>query len=420
MIRNRLLAVAITAVLMTAATVPTVEARRERETRDEVLFPNATREVERATVQRALDRPIGRMFDLYNEGGKEAEAIEAAQEVIENARAKPYERALAYQIAGLSAYNIDDNLQAIEFIGKALSENALDNNTHYQLMQQLAGAQFNEGLYDDALKTIAQLMTETQAEKPEWYEMQAGAYFETQKYAEAVQAIQKAIALSPQPKENWRQLLMAAQNESGDTAGALATAKQVLDAAPTDKKALMNYASLLLEAERYTDAATLLEDARAKGVLNEERDYKLLISLYYNMEDAESKLISIVEEGLGKGILKPDRENFTVLAQSYYFVDNLAKALEFYQKASELDPSGAVDLNYAKVLNEAERFEESKAAAMRAISEGVDKKGDAWMVVAAAESGLGNDAGVIAAYREAAKYPETARQAQDWLNRNAR
>ena len=35
-----------------------------------------------------------------------------------------------------------------------------------------------------------------------------------------------------------------------------------------------------------------------------------------------------------------------------------------------------------------------------------------------AEFGLGNKAGLIAAYKEAAKHPETAQQANDWLRKN--
>ncbi len=420
MLRHRFLVAAITAVLLTTAAVPSAEARREREAKEEVLFPNAERDVEKGAVSRSLDRPVGKMFDLYNEEGKEAEAIEAAEAVIANSRAKAYDRALAYQIAGLSAYNLDDNVKAIEYLQKAIAENALDNNTHYQLMQQVAGAQFNEGLYDDAIKTLTQLMAETKAEKPEWYEMQAAALYETDKFAEAVVAIQKAIALAPEPKENWRQLLMAAQSESGDTAGALATAKQAYDANPADKRALMNYSTMLIEAERYQEAATLLDAARTRGQLTDERDYKVMISVYYNLEEQEAKLIEVVEDGLAKGVLKADRDNLSVLAQSYYFTENLPKAIENFQKAAALDTRGGLDLNFAKVLAEAERYAEAKTAAMQAISEGVEKKGDAWIVIAIAENGLGNDAGVTAAYREAAKYPETAKQAQDWLKRNAR
>ncbi len=47
-----------------------------------------------------------------------------------------------------------------------------------------------------------------------------------------------------------------------------------------------------------------------------------------------------------------------------------------------------------------------------ALSKGVKQPGDAWMVVARSEFGLGNKAGVLAAYREAAKYPETKKTAE--------
>ena len=51
----------------------------------------------------------------------------------------------------------------------------------------------------------------------------------------------------------------------------------------------------------------------------------------------------------------------------------------------------------------------------KALAKGVKKKGDAWIVIGRAEFGLGNKAGVLAAYREAAKYPETKKSAEQAL-----
>jgi hypothetical protein len=74
--------------------------------------------------------------------------------------------------------------------------------------------------------------------------------------------------------------------------------------------------------------------------------------------------------------------------------------------------------NFEGDYRPAAKLTEARAAVQEALKKGVKKPGEAWMVVGRAEFGLGNKAGLIAAYKEAAKHPETAQQANDWLRKN--
>jgi DNA-binding protein H-NS len=62
-------------------------------------------------------------------------------------------------------------------------------------------------------------------------------------------------------------------------------------------------------------------------------------------------------------------------------------------------------------------YAKAKAAAQRGVSKGVDNKGDAYLIIAEAESefGLDNRAAMIAALKEAAKDPETQAEANKRL-----
>jgi hypothetical protein len=73
-------------------------------------------------------------------------------------------------------------------------------------------------------------------------------------------------------------------------------------------------------------------------------------------------------------------------------------------------------LNLGKLQAGEEHWAAAKSAAQSALAKGVKHRGDAWMVVARSEFGLGNKAGVLAAYREAAKYPETKKTAEAALH----
>jgi tetratricopeptide (TPR) repeat protein len=72
-------------------------------------------------------------------------------------------------------------------------------------------------------------------------------------------------------------------------------------------------------------------------------------------------------------------------------------------------------LNQARALAELERWSETKAAANQAITKGVKRPGDAYVILGAAEFGLNNQPAALAAYREAAKYPETKTMAETYL-----
>jgi tetratricopeptide (TPR) repeat protein len=156
---------------------------------------------------------------------------------------------------------------------------------------------------------------------------------------------------------------------------------------------------------------------RGKGLLTEERDYRQLYAMYLNSENKEAEAIAVINEGLTKGVLKETAEVYNALAQAYYFTDRYDEAIEAYTKAAPLGKDGEGALNLARVLSNEERFAESKAAAQDAIARGIKRPGDAWIIIARAEFGLNNNPGMIAAYREAAKFPETKQQAQDWLKR---
>ena len=54
-------------------------------------------------------------------------------------------------------------------------------------------------------------------------------------------------------------------------------------------------------------------------------------------------------------------------------------------------------------------------AARQALAKGVKKSGDAWQVIGRSEAGLENKAAAVAAYKEAAKYPETKKWAESVL-----
>ena len=116
---------------------------------------------------------------------------------------------------------------------------------------------------------------------------------------------------------------------------------------------------------------------------------------------------------MAKGVIKPTESVYSILGQSYYYNNDSKGAIDAWKKGANMSSKGDQNLLLAQVYGEESRYTESKSAAQQAISKGIENKGDAYLRIAEAESelGLNNKTAMIAALREAAKYPESKTQA---------
>lgn len=398
-------------------------ARKEKEEKAPPMFPQATRVEPKIKPVASLSKQMQKLNDLSQEG-KNEEALAEAEKILAHKKAQPYEKSFAQQAKGFAYIDLDADKdigaydRALPMFEQTIEIDGLPNDMHYQIMFQIGQMYMADENYAKALEWMDRFMKETQSEKPEHLAMKGNALYRLERFDEAATFLKQAIDKSDKPQESWNQLLMATYFDQDKPLEAAKIAEGILSKNPNDKKTLLNLSSIYAEAEQYDKAIEVLERGRGAGMLTEERDYRQLFALYLNSEGKEAQGIAVIEEGIAQGILGPSAETYNALAQAYYFTDNLDKSIDAYKKAAPLAKDGETHLNLARVLTNEERYAEAKAAAQEAIKKGVKKPGDAWMVIGRSEFGLNNKGGLIAAYKEAAKYPETKQQAEDWLRKN--
>lgn len=418
-----ILGLAVFTALLVAAPVSTAVARddrgEQRRGAEEVVkvFPDATRQDPGLRVSSRLQRRLTQMIDAFNEG-ENARVIELAEEILANERANAYEKSLAAQVAGNASSDTDDLAAAITYFERALSENGLDNEAHYATMQNLAVAQLNQDDFAGAVGTLQRLIAETRTSNPDILYSLAVAYFQSERFPEAADALRKLVAATPEPREAWLRLLQGALLESDQAAEAAQVGERLLAMKPDDKQLIFSLASAYLDLEQADKAMALIDGARQRGLLTEARDFQIAYSLYFNAEGRERDVIAVIEEGFAKGVLPRDLQSLSALAQAAYFSEDMERAIAMYREAAALDPRGETGLNYAKVLSAEGRDAEARDAARAALAKGLGKPGEAWMVIARAESQVGTPASTRAALQEAAKFPETAEQANRMLRQN--
>lgn len=349
--------------------------RGGRQAKAEVMFPDATRVEPDAKASTRMQGKLNKLFAAYNKDDFE-QTRTLADEILAADTANEYDRAVAAQLASQAAYNSDDSEAAKTYLQQAVELDALDNNGHLQALLMLAQLQLQDEQYDAGLANLDKFFAQSASQRPQDLIVKGQALYQAERYAEAIPVLQQAITAAGEPKDQWSQLLMAAYSNNDQTAEALAVAREIAQRNPSDKRAQINLASMLMQNDQMAEAATVMEGLRSAGQLTEEREYRQLYSIYANTENAEAKVIEVINEGLSNGVLKEDYQTYLALAQSYYYTDKIAEAIAAWQKAAPLSPTGETYLNLARVLHGEGRIAEAREAARQALAKGGLRKPD--------------------------------------------
>ena len=346
----------------------------------QVLYPDATREQPTVKASAKAGKKLQKLIDVYNKDDF-AQTLTLAQEILGLEEANEYDKSLAAQLAAQAAYNQEDTAAAKGYLQQVLQFGGLDNNGHYQSMLMLAQLQLADDELEPGLATLDRYLAETKSVRPEDLVIKGQALYQLERFKEAIGPLKQAIDSSPEPKDSWVQLLMAAYAEAEQNTEAVALAEKLAAKNPGDKKAQTNLATVYAQADQMDKAAAVMEKLRAAGQLTDEREYRQLYITYANMDGHEKDVISVITEGLQKGVLKPDYQTYLALAQSYYYSDQMAQAIDNWQKAAPLSKDGETYLNLARALWQEDRVPEAKQAAQKALDKGVKKPEDARKII---------------------------------------
>jgi len=312
------------------------------------LFPNATRQSPEAKAKGNGLEQLQQLQALY-EKQDHAGVIAKAEEIAARGDASDYEKSFAYQLAGSASADLGDQAKAVDYFKKAIAANGLENNSHYQVMYNLAVVQFGEQKYADALATLDRFLGETKADKPEYQSLRAGILGGMGRNAEAAKVFEDLMAKHPE-----------------------------------DKRILMNAVASYQQAEQFDKANALLEAAYKRGQLTEAKELRALYVGYMNAErwkDARA----VIDDGMAKGVLAASPElarDLMVLAQNAYYKGSDKEAIELYGKAAPMAADGEAYLNMAMILRDQGKMAEARSAAQQALDKGVKRPEDARKILA--------------------------------------
>ncbi|HET8765094.1 MAG TPA: tetratricopeptide repeat protein [Rhodanobacter sp.] len=388
-------------------------------------YPNTTRVAPKLDLtsekeQRALNEGL----DAVNAGDK-AKAEQLLQPIIDSSKSK-YAQAIALQGLANVNYNAGDTKTAISMLQKSIGIGVMPNDTYFGLMYELAQLQLADQQYQASLDTLHKWRDEGKRETADSHALEGNDYYRLEKYPEAIAAIQKAKTLTDKPQDSWNQILMASYAESGKGGDAAKMAVAEYQKNPTDSGMLHNASAILLQQQDYAQAIKVLEQGRANGALKDEGDWINLVKAYLlqaqnggDTKTGSASALAVFDDGVAKGAIKPSADNYKLAGDAAMIGDDDAKAVGYYQKGVPLATDGELDGALARAYFQQQKFGDARTWLTKALAKGVKRKGNTYMLLAESNRQLKDKPAAIAAMKEAAKDPETAAKAQEWLRKQA-
>jgi len=343
-------------------------------------FPHAVRQTPSLRASLRMQSRLQRLFSAYEKADME-QVSELAEAILNEERANTYDKAVAHQLAAQVAWTNKHTEVAKQHLQQVIELDALNNTQHFQAMRMLAQLQLQDAHYEEGLANLERYLAESGSRNAEDLIIKGQALYHMQRYDEAIAVLENALAATDDPTPQWQALLLAAYVEAQQMDQAIALAEQLAAHQPDDKPAQINLATVYIQANQLSRATEVLERLRRNGQLDQEREYRQLYSIYAQMEGRESQVITVINEGLEKGILQADYPIYLALAQSYYYSGHIPQAIGAWQQAAPLADNGETWLNLARVLHAERRISEAKQAAQNALAKGVRDPDDANRII---------------------------------------
>ncbi len=345
------------------------------------------------------------------------EALERLHALSSSVSRKRYERAVVLQTVGYVHLAREQYTVAIEALKEALSIGALPEPVNLQILYLLAQMQLAESDYLAAAASIERWFHSARVSPADAHALAGIIYAYGKRHAEAVDQFEMAIAKADEPKESWFRHLLASHYETGQYDRAVRLLERMVAQFPDHQDYWLDLSNTYRASGKDQKGLAALETAHQLGLVSDETGVLNLARLYLYLQ-VPSKAARLLETGLAEGVVRATQENWCLLGDAWLLAKELESALNALERAALLSSNGQLHLRRARLLAEAQEWNGALQALQAALDAGeLEAPGLAFLLAGVARHETGDASAALAAFQRAADFPETRRQASQWLER---
>ena len=331
-----------------------------------------------------------------------------------------YERALINQLYG-NYYAVQGLYEpAIEKYELSLKFRNMPLVTALSVRKNLAQCYFALSNYEKTIEILEAYMAlakkRGQLYPPKDLIMLGIAYFQTDQFKKAYTAINEANERSTEYKEDWLNYELAITIKLEMYDEALDVAQLLLFVNPDKKEYWKQISGLYYTVNGEDQSLASLELAYENNTLSKEKEF-LDLSRYYLYKDLPQKAVNVIQDGISKNIINKTKENYELLADSFFFLRDRDKGIQYLIKALEIEKNANTAFKIGRFAFEEEDWLLAIQYLKEAKTLNYDKSPgrlDLLIGIANYETGKYNEA--IIHFKNALEFEETKTPAEGWLS----
>ncbi|WP_461538623.1 tetratricopeptide repeat protein [Spongorhabdus nitratireducens] len=346
-------------------------------------------------------------------------ARESLEHVLSKVGSKKFDRAAVHQMLGVVYANQDNFDKALKHFKLSLADDALHRPAAQQVRYNLAQLQMMRGEYKDGIATLKQWIANLEegvAVPARAWIMLANGYSRLEQWRDVIEPAKKAIAATDKPQEAWYTLLLAAHYELQDIPQAIKVLETLVMIAPQKKQYWLQLSGMNMSIKKDAAALSALRAAYRHGLYNKEADYTQLAN-FLTFRQVPYQAGMAYQEGMDRGVVEKNYANYKKLANFWSHAKESDRAIAAFNSALELDKKPELQIKLARMLAQAERFDELLKLAADPAEDMTEKhRGELLFLTAMAHYQQGNTRKALELMRTAAKMPGGKSQAGTWIS----
>jgi len=412
---NRVAALLVPFGLLLCAASPVAFAQ----TGSETLSCGEERDIEPGLMTEQTYNRMNEAFEMIGE--EEYDAAYKELDNLRNARLSDFEQASVEQAMGFITAQREQYDAAIRHFSEAVRLNQLPNETHFEMILQIAQLYNVLRRFDEALEQLDFwfcVSTEEAKKVAEVWVLKASLHLQQDDYREALAAMNQAIEIAETVPESWYRTKLGILLELEEYRLAVEVAKILIEVNPDRKEYWSQLSGIYMELDEDRNAMATLQLAYRRGLLDRGSEFTQLAGLL-QQADAPRLAAEVMQDGLNRGFIERTARNWEMTAGAWYEARELDRSLAAYDQAGELSDSGNIDFQRASIMTAEEDWEGTLEAATRALQKGdltQSQEGTAHLLVGMAQFNLDNLDQAEQAFIRASNYGTLKTAAREWLN----
>ena len=294
-------------------------------------------------------------MDRFEDAGRELESL--ANKYYKNERS--YERALINQLYGQFYLIQGDFSSAIPWLEKAVKHGALNLPGEIQTRSNLAAAYFQAAQYK---KVISTLLKTQELGMKRGIDLSGGnfvmlgmAYYQINNLKNAYKYISKGNDVSSELNEDWLQYEFGLAIKLEKFDAAIEVGQFLIFVNPDKNTYWKQLSGVYYGGNNEDESLAGLELAFEKGVMKKEIDY-LNLTKYFLYKDLPTKAIKVLNHGFDNEIIKVNKKNLDLLADSYFLSKDREKGINALIKSLEIETDPKTSYRIARFAFESENW----------------------------------------------------------------